>query len=75
MDLAEAINAFVRWLVQNYGETFEAISQGLLSFLLFFEGLLRGLSWFWQAGLVLLAGWWLSRRLVFALGVWGWGCG
>ncbi|AWR87987.1 ABC transporter permease [Meiothermus taiwanensis] len=69
MDLAEAINAFVRWLVQNYGETFEAISQGLLSFLLFFEGLLRGLSWFWLAGLVLLAGWWLSRRLVFALGM------
>ncbi|GIW31840.1 MAG: ABC transporter permease [Meiothermus sp.] len=69
MDLAEAINAFVRWLVQNYGETFEAISQGLLGFLLFFEGLLRGLSWFWVAGLVLLAGWWLSRRLVFALGM------
>ncbi|ADD28046.1 ABC transporter permease [Meiothermus ruber] len=69
MDLAEAINAFVRWLVQNYGETFEAISQGLLSFLLFFEGLLRDLSWFWVAGLVFLAGWWLSRRLVFALGM------
>lgn len=69
MDLAEAINAFVRWLVQNYGETFEAISQGLLSFLLFFEGLLRSLSWFWIAGLVFLAGWWLSRRLVFALGM------
>lgn len=69
MDFAEAINAFVRWLVQNYGETFEAISQGLLSFLLFFEGLLRGLSWFWIAGLVFLTGWWLSRRLVFALGM------
>lgn len=69
MDLAEAINAFVRWLVQNYGETFEAISQSLLSFLLFFEGLLRDLSWFWVVGLVFLAGWWLSRRLVFALGM------
>ncbi|ETN89566.1 ABC transporter permease [Thermus sp. NMX2.A1] len=67
--MGDWVNHFVDWLVSNYGDTFERISQGILRFILAFEGPFRSLSWLWLASGIALLAWWLSRRTTLALGL------
>jgi len=45
--IAEPINYAVNWLVLNYGDVFEAFSNGILWVLLGLEGVLRGSPWWY----------------------------
>lgn len=67
--LGEWVNVFITWLVRNYGDFFESLSNALLQFILAFEGFFRSLSWPWVAGVAALLGWLFTRRVFFALGM------
>ena len=67
--LGEWVNVFITWLVRNYGDFFESLSNALLQFILAFEGFFRSLSWPWVAGVAALLGWLFTRRAFFALGM------
>ncbi|GGN01386.1 ABC transporter permease [Thermus composti] len=67
--LGEWVNAFITWLVRNYGDFFEGLANALLQFILVFEGFFRSLSWPWVAGVAALLGWLFARRVFFALGM------
>lgn len=62
-------NDFVDWLVQRYGDVFEAMADGLLRVLIVLEHFLRGLPW-WVVVLVVAAiAYHASRRLALAAGL------
>lgn len=67
--LGEWVNVFITWLVRNYGDFFESLSNALLQFILAFEGFFRSLSWPWVAGVAAFLGWLFTRRVFFALGM------
>ena len=67
--IAKATNTFVEWLIVNYGDFFESISNALLTVLVFIEGILRGAPP-WAVILVIAAIAWLaSRQIVLVLAV------
>lgn len=71
ISIAPPINAFVDWLVVSYGDSFQAISDGLLRVLVLIESILRGAPW-WLVVLVLgAAAFAASRRLILTFGVMG----
>ncbi len=71
VSIAPPINAFVDWLVVNYGDSFQAVSDGLLQILVLIEGLLRDAPW-WIVVLGLGAiAYGASRRLIMAAVVMG----
>jgi glycine betaine/proline transport system permease protein len=76
--IAEAVNAAVRWLVVNYGETFGSFADALLSVLVVIERILRGAPpWLVLIAVALIA-FAASRKIALSLGlaalVWMIGC-
>lgn len=67
--LGDWINAFVDWLVVNYGDAFEAGANAVLWVLVQIEQFLRGLPW-WVI-LLVIAGiaWHSSRRIGLTIGL------
>lgn len=65
-DIADPINRGIDWLVTNYGDGFEAVSNALLAVVLFVEQLVRGVPWWVIVGLVGALAWHASRRLFVA---------
>lgn len=61
ISIRQPVNIFVAALIENYGETFRAISNFILSGLLKIEWLLRTLPW-WAIILVFMALAWLALR-------------
>jgi glycine betaine/proline transport system permease protein len=67
--IADATNAFIQWLIVNYGGVFESIANGLLTVLVFIEQLLRGAPpWLILVILALIA-YAASRRVLLSIGV------
>ncbi len=57
LDLGIYVERFVKWLTVNYGDVFEAISNGVLAFLLQIEKLLMWVPWWMVLGIVFIVGW------------------
>jgi glycine betaine/proline transport system permease protein len=67
--IAEATNNFVEWLIVNYGNVFEAVSDSLLTILVALERVLRGSPpWLILVAIGLIA-FAASRRLLFSAGL------
>lgn len=67
--IADATNAFIQWLIVNYGDVFESIANALLTVLVFIEQLLRGAPpWLILVILALIA-YAASRRVLLSIGV------
>jgi len=80
--LGTYIEKFVNWLMLNFGNIFESISDGILWFMLQIEAFLRWLPWWLIVALVFVLGWRfhkLASGIVFAVlitlvgvfGLWG----
>lgn len=64
------VDRFVKWLMNNFGEVFEAISKGILWFLLRVEELMLFLPWWTVLIIVFLIGWKIKdikSGLIYAL--------
>ena len=62
-------NAFVDWLVVNYGDAFEAAANGVLVVLVALEGFLRDVPWWVVVAAVAAIAWHSSRRIGLAVGL------
>jgi len=71
ISIAPPINAFVDWLVVTYGDSFQAISDGLLRVLVLIESVLRGAPWWLVVLVVGAVAFTASRRLFLTFGVMG----
>lgn len=69
ISIAQPINAFVDWLVVNYGDAFETLSDGLLSVLVALEGFFRESPWWFVLLLIGLVAYGAGRSLRLALGL------
>jgi len=67
--IADATNAFIQWLIVNYGGVFESIANALLTVLVFIEQLLRGAPPWLILVIVALIAYAASRRVLLALGL------
>lgn len=64
------IEKFTKWLMLNYGNIFDNISDGILWFMLRIENLLNWLPWWFLIGLVFVLGWRfykLRNGIIFAV--------
>lgn len=57
------LNDGIEWLIQNYGDSFEAFSNGVLTFLVGLEKILRGAPWWLVIIVTSLLAYHASRRL------------
>ena len=69
ISIAPPINAFVDWLVINYGDVFQLFSDGLLVVLVALEGFLRDSPWWYVLLLIGLVAYGAGRSLGLALGL------
>ncbi len=67
--IADATNAFIQWLIVNYGDVFESIANALLTVLVFIEQLLRGAPPWLILVIVALIAYAASRRVLLAIGL------
>jgi len=67
--IADATNAFIQWLIVNYGDVFESIANALLTVLVFIEQLLRGAPPWLILVIVALIAYAASRRALLSVGV------
>ncbi|KUK57436.1 MAG: Binding-protein-dependent transport systems inner membrane component, partial [Synergistales bacterium 53_16] len=61
--IAPQVNAAVRWLLNEYGEGFDAFSDGLLKLLLSIQGTLQLVPW-WGYIVVIAALTWVATKKV-----------
>ena len=69
VSIAQPINAFVDWLVINYGDVFELFSDGLLVVLVALEGFFRDAPWWFVLLLIGLVAYGASRSIRLAVGL------
>ena len=69
ISIAPPINAFVDWLVINYGDVFEVFADGLLGLLVAFESFFRDAPWWFVLLLIGLCAYGASRSLRLAIGL------
>ncbi len=69
ISIAPPINAFVDWLVINYGDVFEMFADGLLGLLVAFESFFRDSPWWFVLLLIGLCAYGASRSLRLAIGL------
>ncbi|AEB10820.1 ABC transporter permease [Marinithermus hydrothermalis] len=69
LPLGDWVDAFVNWLVIQYGDAFEALSNSLLFVLVRLERFLGTLPWWSVVLVVALLAWHASRRWVLAVGL------
>jgi len=67
--IADATNAFIQWLIVNYGDVFESIANALLTVLVFIEQLLRGAPPWLILVIVALIAYAASHRVLLSIGV------
>lgn len=67
LPLADTVNKFVDWLIVNWGEYFELISDSLLSVLVALEQFLRGLPWWVVVIAVALMAYHASRKIALTV--------
>jgi glycine betaine/proline transport system permease protein len=67
ISIAPPINAFVDWLVINYGESFQAMSDGLLQVLVVIESVLRDAPWWLVVVALGIVAFGASKRITLAL--------
>lgn len=65
--VAPYIDRATDWLLINYGELFDKISDTLLSVLLFIENVLAAIPWWAVVLFVIGLSWWLGRRIFVSL--------
>ncbi|MEQ8735838.1 MAG: proline/glycine betaine ABC transporter permease [Rhodospirillaceae bacterium] len=69
ISIAPPINAFVDWLIINYGDVFEVFADGLLGLLVAFESFFRDAPWWFVLLLIGLCAYGASRSLRLAIGL------
>lgn len=67
LHIGPVIDNFVDWLLFEHGHVFDAVSGGILRWLLAIEGVLRALPWWLVIGGVGVAAWVLLRRWIAAV--------
>ena len=67
--IADTTNAFIQWLIVNYGGVFESIANALLTVLVFIEQLLRGAPPWLILVIVALIAYAASHRVLLAIGL------
>jgi glycine betaine/proline transport system permease protein len=79
MEIGNYVDMFVKWLMRDFGEVFDAISDGILFFLLNVEKFLMWLPWWLVLLVIFLTAWKINNyragilyaTLVFLIGTFG----
>ena len=81
MEIGNYVDMFVKWLMRDFGEVFDAISDGILFFLLNVEKFLMWLPWWLVLLVIFLTAWKINNyragilyaTIVFLIGTFGFG--
>ncbi|HPQ77557.1 MAG TPA: choline ABC transporter permease subunit, partial [Synergistales bacterium] len=62
--VAKSVNSAIKWLLNTHGSAFDSFSSGILSLLLWVQGILVSIPWWAYIAFIALMAWIATRKII-----------